>query len=66
MIFFIIKLHSRNYIFKHTKIFALSSENLSKYEFLTSKDVLPEEDLIKKDATKTRFEYFALGKELEE
>ena len=29
-----------------TKISALSSENVSKYEFFTGKDVLPEKDLL--------------------
>ena len=31
---------------KNTKISALSSRNIIKYEFLTSKDVLPEKDLL--------------------
>ena len=31
------------------KISALSSGNVSKYEFLTSKDVLPEKDLLEKN-----------------
>ena len=34
-----------------TKISASSSENVSKYEFLAGKDVLPEKDLLEKDAT---------------
>ena len=38
------------------KIFASSSANVSKYEFLTGKDVLPEKDLLEKAAMK-RFEY---------
>ena len=33
------------------KISALSSGNVSKYEFLTDKDVLPEKDLLEKAAT---------------
>ena len=41
------------------KISALSSRNVSKYEFLTGKDVLPE-----KAATIKTFEYSPLGKEL--
>ena len=45
-------------------ISALSSGNISKYEFLTSKDVLPERDLLEKDTTMKRFEYSPLGKEL--
>ena len=47
-----------------TKISALSSGNVSKYEFLTGKDVLLEKDLLKKSATMERFEYLPLGKEL--
>ena len=37
------------------KISALSSENFSKYEFLTGKDVLPEKDLLEKAATMKKF-----------
>ena len=33
---------------KTAKISALSSENVSKHEFLTSKDVLPEKDMLEK------------------
>ena len=33
---------------KTAKISALSSENVSKHEFLTGKDVLPEKDLLEK------------------
>ena len=33
------------------KISTLSSRNVSKYEFLTGKDVLPEKDLLEKAAT---------------
>ena len=46
------------------KIHALSSENVSKYEFLTGKDVFPEEDLLEKVATVNRFKYSLLGKDL--
>ena len=46
------------------KISALSSGNISKYEFLSGKDVLPESDLLEKDATLKRFEFSPLGKEL--
>ena len=46
-----------------SKISALS-ENVSKYEFLTGKDVLPEKDLLEKAPTIKRFEYAMLGKEL--
>ena len=46
------------------KISALSSGNVSKYEFLTGKDVLPEKELVEKAAALKRFEYSPLGKEL--
>ena len=46
------------------KISALSSGNVSKYEFLTGKGVFPEKDLLEKATTMKRFEYFPLGKEL--
>ena len=46
------------------KISASSSGNVSKYEFLTGNDVLPEKDLLEKAATVKRFEYLLLGKEL--
>ena len=46
------------------KISALSLRNVSKYEFLTTKDVLPEKDLLEKAAAMKRFEYSSLGKEL--
>ena len=45
-----------------TKISALSSANVIKYEFLTSKEVLPEKDLLKKAATMKTFEYSPLDK----
>ena len=48
---------------KTAKISALSSGNVSKYEFFISKDVLPEKDLRKAAASKG-FEYSPLGKEL--
>ena len=38
------------------KISALSSKNVSKYEFLTGKDVLPKKDLLEKAAALKRFE----------
>ena len=47
------------------KISALSSENVSKYGFLTGKDVLPEKKLARKTATLKRFEYSPLGKAFE-
>ena len=46
------------------KTSALSSGNVSKYEFLTWEDVLTEKDLLEKAATMKRFEYSPLGKEL--
>ena len=46
------------------KISALSSGNISKYEFLTGKNVLPEKDMLEKAASFKRFEYSPLGKEL--
>ena len=48
------------------KVFALSSRNVSKYEFLTKKDVLPGKDLVEIAAATKRFEYSPLGKELKE
>ena len=36
-------------------ISALSSGNVSKYEFLAQKDILPEKDLLEKAATFKRF-----------
>ena len=45
-----------------SKISPLSSENVSKYEFLTGKGVLPEKYLLEKAATMKRLEYFPLGK----
>ena len=44
-------------------ISAFSSGNISKYEFLTDKDVLPEKDLLEKAAVLKRFEYSPIGKE---
>ena len=49
---------------KTTKISALSSGNVSKYEFLTGKDVLPEKDLLEKADKMKRFEYSPLGNSL--
>ena len=46
------------------KISALSSRNISKYEFLTGKEVLQEKDLLEKAATIKRFEHLPFGKEL--
>ena len=43
------------------KIPALSSGNVSKYEFLTGKDVLHEKDLLEKAAALKRFEYSPIG-----
>ena len=47
-----------------TNISALSWRNVSKYKFLTGKDVLPEKYLLEKAVTMKRFEYFLSGKEL--
>ena len=47
-----------------TMICALSSGNVSKYEFLTGKDVLPQKDLLEKASTMKSFEYLPLGKKL--
>ena len=44
------------------KISALSSGNVSKYEFLRDTDVLPEKDLLEKAIALKRFEYSPLGK----
>ena len=49
---------------KTAKISALLSRNNSKYDFLTSKDVLPEKDFLEKAAAIKRFEYSLLGKKL--
>ena len=40
---------------ENAKILSLSSGNISKYEFLTGQDVLPEKDLLEKTATIKRF-----------
>ena len=40
------------------------SGNVSKYEFPTGKDVLPEKELLEKSAALTKFEYSPLGSEL--
>ena len=44
-------------------IAAFSSGNISKHEFLTHKDVLPEKHLLEKAGTIIRFEYSPLGSE---
>ena len=46
------------------KISAISSGNVSEYEFLTGKDVLPRTNLFEKAAAIKRFEYSPLGSEL--
>ena len=46
------------------KISALSSGNVSKYEFLTGKDVLPEKGLLEQTIELKRFQHFPLDKEL--
>ena len=53
-----------NFARQTAKISALSSGNVSKYKFLSSKDVLSEKDLLEKAATIKRLEYSPLGKEL--
>ena len=47
-----------------TKISALSSGNVSKYEFLTGKDILSEKELLQKAGAIKRLENSLLGKEL--
>ena len=49
---------------QNAKVSASSSANITKYEFLTGKDVLPEKDLLEKAATIKRFEYSTLRSEL--
>ena len=44
--------------------FCFSSRNVSKYEFLNGKDVLPEIDSLEKAAAIKRFEYSPLGNKL--
>ena len=46
------------------KILPLSSGNVSKYQFLADKDVLPEKDLLQKAATVKKSEYATIGSEL--
>ena len=46
--------------FRHNldaKISALASGNVSKFQFLTTKDILPEKYLLEKAAALKRFEY---------
>ena len=49
---------------KTAKISALSSGNVSKYEFSTGKDLLTEKNFLEKAATMKRFEYSPSSKEL--
>ena len=49
---------------KTAKISALSSGNVSKYEFLTGKDFLLKKDFLEKATALKSFEYSLLGKEL--
>ena len=44
------------------KISALSSGNVSKYEVLADKDVLPEKNVLENSAKLKTFEYSLLGK----
>ena len=46
------------------KMSPLSSENVGKYEFLTSEDVLQEKGILEKTATIKRFKYSPLSNEL--
>ena len=45
-------------------MFASSSGNVSKYEFLTIKNFLPGKELLEKVATTKLFEFFSLDQEL--
>ena len=45
-------------------ISALLSENIGKYEFLTSEDIWPEKGQLGKAAIIKRFEYLLLGSKL--
>ena len=47
------------------KISALSSGNVSKYEFLTGKNIFSEKDLLEKAAALKRLEYSPFGKAFE-
>ena len=47
-----------------SKISVLSSGNVSKYEFLTDKDVWTEKNKLERGTALKRFEYSPLGKEL--
>ena len=49
---------------QNANISALSSGNVSKHEFLSGRDVLPEKGLLEKAVALKRFEYLPLGKEL--
>ena len=53
-----------NLVRQTAKISALSLEKVSKYEFLTGKDVLPKKGLLEKAPAIKRIEYSPLGKEL--
>ena len=46
-----------------TQYFIMKIRNVSKYKFLTGKNVLPEKDLLENAATMKRFKYSPLGKE---
>ena len=52
-------------IYRQTpKISALSTGNISKYDFLKSEDVSPENELLEKSTAIKIFEYLLLGSEL--
>ena len=56
---------SQYYLDRQTaKISVLASRNVSKYGFLTGKDVLAERDLLERSAIMKRFEYSRFGNEL--
>ena len=49
---------------QNAKIATLPSGNISKYEFFTGKNVLPETNLPEKATTMKRFGYLPLGKDI--
>ena len=51
-----------NLVRQAAKISALSSGNVSQYDFLTRKDVLSAKNLLQKAAAMERFEYYLSGK----
>ena len=51
-----------NLVTQAAKIFALSSGNVSQYDFLTRKDVLSSKNLLQKAEAMERFEYYPSDK----